>query len=378
MRRFITTIALFTATVTVCRGAPVITSVSGNWIRNSTITISGSGFGTRASYATTPNRLNRMFDDFSDNGLLNSPYGTWGTFHDGEGVFELSSDTYRRTLHTPSDGFYRRKSTKNSGDDSSGYISISGRNEPQYYASFWIRVSTGFNIWDGGGTHQHKMNRLFSSNNSVSIYPSISSKGLNLLDWNYAADNVSPAVLRQNARITLISPNLPIGWHHVQTYYVKNSSPNAEDGKLEFWWDGQKIFSWASDIAPNSGWCCDADFDDSDLAGLHAFGDFFSSGQSSSTWVDYDDILVDYSRAQVFASTATSFSATTSPENQSLISWSDTQIQFLANTGAITQNPWIVITTSAGVASNSFRMGATNATLSLPGGTMTGIKWGAP
>lgn len=89
--------------------------------------------------------------------------------------------------------------------------------------------------------------------------------------------------------------------------------------------DNQKIYDFAEDTAPALG-VNDFDTGDSDFDRMLQLGSF-SSGATDDTWVDFDDVYVNYTRARVELCEQATFSESTKCELQEAAVWGDSQVQ---------------------------------------------------
>lgn len=306
-----------------------VNSVSGTWQKGSALVIQGAGFGPHGDFHQDMDKLIRVFDDFNDGTLTTNPYMTWGVYNARASA--LAQDNPR--TQSGQEGFYRRNRS------GLGFLSLPGRKEQEYFASFYMRLSDGFNITaDPLGTHQFKIFRLYSANNRINVYPTIGGDdGLFM-----AVEFVKPEVMRYQTQIDAV-PDRPKGWHKMTLYFKKNSAPGAKNGKCQVWWDNKLVFDWSSQFkdpknnptyAPNYPVTGDFELNDADLAGEWALGDYFSSA-GLNTWVDFDDVYINHTQARVEVGNAPTYAACTVLEPQIPTSWSGGRIGVNVNPGAL-------------------------------------------
>jgi hypothetical protein len=309
--------------------SPDIQDVSGRLDGGQTARIRGTGFGTRGDYHADPDKMIRMFDDFNDGNLLQNPFSNW-VFAAGNGAVQYHREDPRTSRHE--DAYYRRTNAE------LGSIFITGGNREEYYSSFYMRLSDGFNLTDArSGTHQFKIIRLWSSNNKINFYPAIGvPDGFHLM-----IENVTPGVMRFQLQMDGI-PDRPAGWHKMAVYYKKSSRPGAKDGKCQVWWDNRLVFDWATQFKdprynnPNApAYPVSGDFEtnNGNLSGEWNIGNYFSSA-SNSTWADFDDIYLDHTLARVEVGNAGRYENCSIVETQIPVEWSDRSIEFKVNSGA--------------------------------------------
>jgi len=335
--------------------APAVTNVLGNLQHGQTATVSGSGFGSHGDFHGDSDKIIRVFDDFNDSNFLSNPYMSWLTFNLEENAILQSNSGPRTSI--AGDGFYRRSNI------GLGWLGLNAGNRSEYYMSYYMRLSPGFDILSAGsGTHQFKIVRLYSTNNGINLYPAIGDDGFHMV-----AEFVEPIVMRYQLQLGAI-PDKPSGWHKMTIWYKKNSSPNANDGKCRIWWDNRLIFDWMThfqdpknnpDYAPGYPITGDFDVDDANLAGEWAIGDYFSSA-GSQTWVDFDDIYVSHTQARVELGNAPTYSACTVLETQVPTAWSGGQIAVKLNMGALGSGAkyLYVIDSNGSVNNNGFLLGS--------------------
>jgi hypothetical protein len=328
-------------------GAPAISGVSGSTEPGQLFTINGTGFGSRGDFHSGSDKLARMFDDFNDGTLTGNPYETWRVFNASADPAVHSTDGSRTSRS--GDGFYRRRSV------GLGSLIITAGNRTEYYSSFYMRLSSGFDISSAGsGTHQFKIVRLYStSNTDVNLYPAIgASDGFHIM-----TEFIEPPVMRYQLQLNAI-PNKPAGWHKMAVYYKKSTSKDANNGHMRIWWDNKLVFDWLPHFqdpknnpssAPGYPITGDFDTDGQDLAGDWSVGNYFSSA-SGSTWVDFDDVYLDHSQARVELGNASTYNACTVLEIQPPAAWSGSQITARINRGALgtATNAYVYVIDPAG------------------------------
>jgi hypothetical protein len=324
-------VALAMAAAPPAFGAPAITGVSGDLKHGGSLTIRGNGFGARGDFHPDPDKLIRVFDDFNDGDLKGNPYLTWIVFNESRGPLSYRTESSR--TGSPRDGYARRHNTD------LGSLMLKAGNRREYYSSFYMRLSNGFDISSmGSGTHQFKIVRLYSTNPSeVNLYPAIGASD----GFHMVAEFVEPPVMRYQLQLERI-PSRPAGWHKMAVYYKKSSARNANDGQCRIWWDNKLVFDWLPHFqnpgnnpptAPGYPITGDFDTDGKDLAGDWAVGNYFSSA-SGQTWADFDDVYLDHSQARVELGNAPMFSECSFMETQVPVSWSDGSVRVAVNTGA--------------------------------------------
>lgn len=350
-----------------------ISGVTGQLTQGQKITVTGSGFGTRGKFHADADKMARMFDPCE--GLNKSPYGPWEIFKPENNPFSYQTDSPR----TPG-GYIRRSNV------GLGALAMNGGNQAEYFTSFYIRLSTGFDIWTmAAGTHQFKIDRLYSAYVNgvpqVSIYPAIvPDEGFIL-----ACDNLMD--VRRNQLVVPGFKPMPQGWHKLAIYIKKSSASGKKDGKFRVWFDGKLMFDWLKQFSDHGGkpwpWpdspLITGDFDTfgQDLAGPWMLGDYFSSA-SAATWVDFDDIYRDHSQARVEIGDAPKYVDCKILEIQPPATWADGQITATVNPGLLSGAAYVyVIDANGNVNADGFKLGAA-APVSVPAPSPTPTSAPAP
>ncbi|MGQ0645179.1 MAG: hypothetical protein ACT4O3_06765 [Elusimicrobiota bacterium] len=311
------------------RAAPTVTNVTGETGHGGTLTLRGAGFGTHGDFHPSGGKLLHLFDDFNDGDLLSNPYETWQVFASGNGAVDYQCQRPRTSL--PGDCYYRRKSV------GLGNLFVKSGNHGEYYSSFYMRLSEGFNVSSGPGTKQFKIVRLTSVNKPVNFYPAIGAGD----GFHFMIENTKPIVVRHQLQLGSI-PDRPSGWNHLAVYYKKSSTANSNDGHCRVWWNHRLVFDWrthfqnpANNPSSAPGYPIQGDFDTdgADLAQDWSIGNYFSSA-SPSTWVDFDDVYLSHTLARVELGNAPSYEACSVLEAQIPLEWSDRSIRVQVNAGA--------------------------------------------
>jgi len=309
--------------------APTPAGVAGTLTHGQSVTVQGRGFGARGDFHQDADKMIRAFDDFNRGALDGNGYLTWLTFNAEEQAATWRS--YNPRTNLPGDGYYHRSNV------GLGWIGLKGENHSEYYISFYMRLSDGFDIASAGsGSHQFKIVRLYATNNNITLYPAIGADD----GFHIELENTSPTVMRYQLQLDAI-PNRPAGWHKMAVYIKKNTSSGARDGKLKIWWDNKQVFDWRShfanpknnpDYAPGYPITGDFEANDANFAGDWAIGNYFSSA-SPLTAAHFDDIYVDHSLARVELGNADTYDACTLLETQPPARWSDGAVTFTVNAG---------------------------------------------
>lgn len=353
IRRAVLAVALAVAWIP-ARAVPVVDRVTGRPEAGAVLVAEGSGFGTRGDYHEGADKMARMFDDFNDGNLTECGYGNWRVFNAAEKPAVYSTD--RPRTGRARDGFYRRT------NKDLGFLAIGAGNRQEYYASFYMRLSDGFDVKSrSGGTHQFKIVRLYSSSTSdVNIYPAIGASD----GFHMNTEFVRPQVMRYQLQVSRI-PDKPAGWNKMAVLIRKSTRRDGNDGRLRVWWNNRIVFDWKDHFraaannprsAPSYPITGDFDTDGKDLAGTWAVGNYFSSA-SGNTWADFDDVYLDHSQARVELGDAPRYADCAVLEVQPPVEWQDGRAAARVNLGALAGRETVylyVIDSDGGVNADGF------------------------
>lgn len=320
MKKWLTSLLLLVGLAGSARAeTPVVASLSSSAVADIVaVTIDGSGFGVRGDYHPDTDKMIRVYDDWNGVTPGVNRYGSWNAFNYGSGALAVASGASRTGSTT--DKYYRRN-----GNVNLGYIFLTATNQKEYYSTFWMRF---YNFRYLSTSGQHKVNRLYSTNAQVNLYPSHGqSDGFNL-----AFEFLNPMPLRAWCQMNAI-PDYPSGWNRMEVYIKKASTSGARDGKYRVWWNNRLVFDWYQRFnveQPLRGITGDFDNQGADLAGDWALGAYMYQVSGA---VDYDDVVYDHSQARVELGNAAVFAQSTHNEYQEPQAWSDTQIKILLKKG---------------------------------------------
>jgi hypothetical protein len=323
--------------------SPTITKTEGVFRPGATVKAYGTNLG-RGSV--------RVFDLFRRSTDIKG--GIWSIFNEAQRPVELRNQSPRTAII--GDYYVRRNPV------GLGYLYITASNYREYYTSFYMRLSPGFDISSASsGTHQFKITRLWSTNVSnnlgkINVYPAIgASDGFHIM-----LEFTKPQVLRSQLQLNRI-PDRPSGWHKMSIWYRKNTSPDSNNGKFRIWWDNRLVFDWLTHFQdpandPSNKITGDFDVDDGNLAGEWSIGNYFSSA-SSSTWVDFDDIYLSNTIARVELGNASTYGQSTILELQKPLIWNgDGSVTFQVNRGVLNGPMYLYVTNDKGEVNQTGRL----------------------
>lgn len=320
---------------------PAISSVSGTISDGETITIAGTGFGTKGT--ATP----AVFDNFdsNDTGRENtdeiknencSHYGTWNDEDKGEAYSytPIYTNANQRTGSTLSSYHHFNIG----GGDGSNYawcqIDFSASHEPILLITFWERAldvsldpapsgSSNIKAWtisDGGvnyGRHtvesvqvDHRFYWALYTLNS--IWPTDGDQSMNI-----SSDDADDAGV----------------WYQT-ILMIKAGSDGALDGEMRVWVNGVE---YENTIVMET-W----DSAESDWIAL-TFGLFSSNFTSGDYYLQFDDIYVDDTWQSVWVGNNAAWDSCTHREIQIHKTWSDTGLTFEFNQGSFVDSDTVYV-----------------------------------
>jgi len=301
---------------------PIISSVSGVFTHGSTVTITGSSFGTHGDYHPDQDKLIRIWETFETGNFVSNPYQRWKIFNPP--ALEIIDNSPTKRASQENNYLYRRNNT------GLGNIFISGQDHEEYWVSHWIRISDSFNVCQGG-SRQWKLTRFWSTQGSgkVNLYPSYGCS----VGYNMGIEFTSPQILAHQTRFLKGSPPLT-GWHRWDIYIKKSTTAISNDGTLQIVVDNELVYDFKRDTGDSYHGGMNFDSQNGDFASAIDIGSYFS-GASSETYIDYDDIYISHTRARVEICNSSNFSTSNQCEVQTPLSWSDTSITITVNAGAL-------------------------------------------
>lgn len=306
--------------------APSISGISGTISHGSSVTISGSAFGTKATgapYRWDPIEGVSEYDGMADDETITAT--TNGYWDLNNGYRYNTTGTYQRGVSTANMDIPQTPDTCSNGSYMKIGTMLPDNNE--YYASFWIWYSISFT------TQNSKVVRWWedhtgNSDADLTIQQSWTENGpwyVGKFDNNDASTCISSG--------TLNSPwTRPVAgqWERVEIYWKAESTfPTSNDGIL---WVSQHsnsdIHAYSVDPAnfncagssPNLRW--------------FTFGVDMNCSVYAPYRVEMDDIYIDKTRARIEVCDSSTWAARTHCEVQIPSAWSDTSITATLNQGS--------------------------------------------
>lgn len=309
------------------RAVPTISGADGTFNNGSTITVSGSSFGAKATA---------------------SPY-KYDTFESG-GFNTAWADTFSLKVANNNDNrhqfsVYAATKEYTAGNAKSGKVQAPGTVSPKWFCQFWVKVSTN---WDWGtssfdGTDKFLSNiKIFRLWNPGSTTQNVYMQYDGIINqFKLVPENTGDTdkFFFSNARTRFTAGT----WHLLQMEYGENSSFSAADGVFRFWFDGSTITNRTNIITRTSG-ANTTDGVNNKRPYVIGFENEWNctenggGGQDAScdepNHFSMDEIYLDTTWSRVELGNAATYNACTHREIQIPTSWSDTSVSFVTNVGS--------------------------------------------
>jgi hypothetical protein len=342
--------------------APAITSVTGTLTNGQSITISGSGFGTKTAAPLISSYDNATSANNFHSGSIG---GGWST---PQGSVSLTTNTPRTALYQSD---YKATYNPNAGEyQTIGYDR--GTADAVTYSSFWhYRDYSACHISTGGGDN-NKLYRIYASGSGSMPTPyfGVRTNGTGTCDVTYiGGDNLlshtytaayDPLSGYKNSGAGLLDYDIGESWPLQQWVHfevlVQWGTTNAGDGIVTIWRNGQTIMrltgvGLVATGAPND-------------SRLTRWG-LVSGGMSAAGNEYLDQLYFDNTQARVFVSNSANLAAswpdiatTNHKEIQVPSAWSASEITLTLNTGTFTNHTtdgrYLYVVDSSGAISNAY------------------------
>jgi len=306
---------------------PAINYTSGVVTHGSTLTIVGSGFGTKGVAA--PMR----YDDF-ESGTNGAALGGIYTRYDNNVTF---SNARLRTNSTMSAECAFIAAPDDSGFPCSGDYSsnfgIAGVNSLNHlYIDAWY-----YGRYATPASRNHKIFRIHSQTYSPNLYMNVYCPAVGVhMDEDGAGTSTSFGFDLPGTYGPGAMDYLKNRWTHIQAYF-EHSNGSAQDGKMRIWVDDVKyedVTNWQNAPDGTTYW---SDF---------YFGNYLGHGKegacpisagaycSADNWTYWDNAYIDTTQARVEIGDAPTYANCTEREIQIPSAWSDASITITLNQGA--------------------------------------------
>jgi len=286
---------------------PVITGVSGTAQQGATLTISGSGFGTKGVAA--PMRWDN-FESGTPGALYTGPY-----FRDDNEV--TFSNTVLRTNSTRS-----VQCAFVNGDYATNFGIVGVNNLNHLYIDAWYYYRAA-----SPPSRNHKLFRIHANTYTPNLYFNVYCDNATHMDQDGSGSGKTDTWPAMGG-----TGYLRDKWTHLQGYF-EMSSANTNDGTALLWVDNVLWvnFPHAWNTTPNSTsyW---SDFYFGNYLGHDASGTCGPSGDAYTFW---DNCYVDTTQAHVEIGNMATYAACTLREIQVPTRWTPTSIDVTVNQGAL-------------------------------------------
>lgn len=320
----------------ISEAVPSVSGVSGTVSHGESVTISGSGFGTKSTAAPI------IYDDF-ENYESNQPLGDTA-------IWEARTTTIDDDFVISSTNQRNQSSSKNivadisrpDDDADEAWINDIGFAQTgKAYVNFWVRMNFGTGTASG---YQIKMFRLAVGieDNANAIYPTLA-----LMHWThnyfpvaggytqsyhqlYYGDGTSELFYFSNNSFNLIEDSTPV-WVNVSTQLYEGDY-NTENAELTYW--ASKPDGGITAKNQDAGFLYRKTTDHVDAIGLH---NYIGTGGTATT-LYYDNFYIDNSWARVEIGDNADYDSCTHREIQIPSSWVDGSIAINVNQGSFSDS----------------------------------------
>jgi hypothetical protein len=345
------------------QSGPSISSVSGQWVHQGSVTISGSAFGSKATAAPV------VWDDSSSTSLTQKWDGGWPD-HSANSTYNIAYRTPIRGIPPPHQrvGRYLAGAHAEGTDYNAGYNVMVWKNRtatfPGYtYLSFFQRSDDAWVFhgdsnyktydWSLGAEPYNLPNNWYAEYN-----PRPTSKTSDC-SW-HLNDDLSPG--------SLVNPSAWWGgpcsnpmrgaWSKIE-FMIKWSK--GSDGFIRIYDQGQQILDYSGQTDGMTG------NQRSEAIGGYAR----TEGGDANDWRYFTDIYLDYTLAHVVLGNASTFSSSTIREVQVPASWSSSAITIHPNLGVFSsgQTAYLYVTDANGTTNSAgypVTVGGGSTTVSAP------------
>lgn len=364
-------------------GSFAISGVSGTKSHGSSITISGTGFGTKATAAP------KIYDDASGS----TPVATGWNVAWPDGISSTYNMAYR-TLPTtngsvstlPHSHVSKAICGCHNGSGANGGQSVALHYEranfdalgyPQYtFISYWERTDPNFPFGSGNNYKVYDWTEGLGGgynlpyNWYLEYYEMTGATQGSMGTWHFNDDNKSGAYVLECMPqyngvdshgndpwafdgVTTTSPCA--GWKKVEMAMKWTRGPSDHTGVVQVWDQGVMVLDYlgttdggtmTDDLGETPSWNTG---DRQDMIGG------YSALRSSSAWRYYCDVYYDHTWSRVVLGNASTIGACTKKEMQVPSAWSSTSITCTMKHGAIpTGSAWLYVIDSTGAASAGF------------------------
>lgn len=316
---------------------PVITNASGSWGQKGTVTIQGSGFGTKPSAAPV------VWDDASATNILTKWDGGWPTSEASAYMVRYTAPI--RGIAPPHNRVGRYLAGAHGGTSATtGWNVMVWKNRsityPAYtYASWYQRSDPAWVFLDGNTADTDNNFKIFAW--SMGNEPYMQAGSYCYVEHNprFQSLNGTGAWAGTCFGWGSTATNLFTQWTKIE---MEMKWTNQSDGYIKVWDNGRLVVD-ARNIATDTF---------GGNARNDAIGGFARAAGQSNNWRYFADLYLDYSRARVILGNTPTLANSTIREVQIPSAWSSSSITISANLGKFAdgQTAYLFVVDPNGVA----------------------------
>jgi len=330
--------------------APSISSTSGALLHGNSVTISGSGFGTKATAA--PLKWETFEDGVAGTNVTTTGY--WSVQYSTEDNVVFDNGTYNSTRHSESDMHVRWIRDSRLGASYSFYRENVGfASTRKAYVNLWVYIDYGAGDDDGWQLKMMYLHKdsLHSSKPMFSLKAwTYDSHTTSQLQWHYCDDGTyGYTVYTMYGDASM----MPEGhWVNLVMEYMDSSAPDVADGFARFY-HSDALGSDPYCVGTKSGITtrCEAE-GVTGYVNCLSMGYLVTNGGASPEATTYwDDVYMDNSWARVEIGDASTYANCKHREMQIPTAWSAGSVEINVNQGSFAdgQNCYLYVVDESGV-----------------------------
>lgn len=340
--------------------APAVTGTTGTLTHGTSVTISGSGFGSKASAAPV------AFGDMENNSV-NARIGAWTQTGYPDGIITVSGSNARHANSS-----YNATCTFANQNEFCAFQGAPA--SASIYAQYWVYLDSGFD-W---GLANIKLFRLWATSGAENLrvqsynrgdvvvegpdeghggyysgacppspsggwYPVVPGGSTADAVWGHSSNcsDWLPGSIEWRSLQTDISKS---AWHLFQ-FEFQEGSANTANGTLRWWVDGKKVFDH-SDVTTRTG---------AYNKFVQVLGFYRDSTNDGTGTLHLDDLYIDNTWSRVEIGDASTYATSTHREIQPATSWEDGSVAVTLNRGSFgaSDNAYLYVVDSTGAVNSS-------------------------